>query len=105
MQFIEAALNQLLDNRRTLKNTYPWSTLTGLFLLIRRSYVYAFYQADPLKKDLFEFSQADLEKITEKIAQLLLESPEKLVESATTVKSMTQVANRSLINLLFDENL
>jgi len=89
VQFIEQALNQLLDNRRTLKNTY----------------VYAFYQQDPLKKDLFEFSQADLEKITEKIAQLLLANPETLIESATTVKSMTQVASRSLQNLLFDENL
>lgn len=89
VQFIEAALNQLLDNRRTLKNTY----------------VYAFYQADPLKKDLFEFSQADLEKITEKMGQLLLANPETLIDSATTVKSMTQVASRSLTNLLFDENL
>lgn len=68
-------------------------------------YVYAFYQKDPLKKDLFEFSQADLEKITETIAQLLKESPEKLIEKAAQVKSMTQVANRSLINLLTDENL
>lgn len=89
VQFIEAALNQLLENRRTLKNTY----------------VYAFYQADPLKKDLFEFSQADLEKITERMGQLLLENPENLIKSATTVKSMTQVAARSLSNLLFDENL
>jgi ariadne-1 len=89
VQFIEAALNQLLENRRTLKNTY----------------VYAFYQQDPLKKDLFEFSQADLEKITEDIAQLLLASPEKLIEAATIVKSKTQVASRSLINLLYDENL
>lgn len=68
-------------------------------------YVYAFYQQDPLKKDLFEFSQADLEKITEKIAQLLKENEETLISSAATVKSMTQVAYHSLNNLLYDENL
>jgi len=89
VQFIEAALNQLLENRRTLKHTY----------------VYAFCQADPLKKDLFEFSQADLEKITEKMGQLLLDNPENLIKNATIVKSMTQVAGRSLNNLLLDENL
>jgi len=87
VQFIEAALNQLLENRRTLKHTY----------------VYAFYQKDPLKKDLFEFSQADLEKITEDIAQLL--QNHELMKSATLIKSKMQVAARSLNNLLFDENL
>jgi len=89
VQFVEAALNQLLECRRTLKHTY----------------VYAFYQQDQVKKDLFEFSQAEMEKITEKISQLLESPMDKLIQQATEVKSLTQVATRSLHNLLMDENL
>lgn len=85
VNFIEEAHYQLLDCRRTLKWTYVW----------------AYYETDPLKKELFEFGQASLESITEKLSRMLEQSVEQI--SNTEIQHLTRVARQSLHNLFLSD--
>eukprot|EP01102_Stenamoeba_stenopodia_P022241 TRINITY_DN919_c0_g2_i2.p1 TRINITY_DN919_c0_g2~~TRINITY_DN919_c0_g2_i2.p1 ORF type:complete len:658 (+),score=162.13 TRINITY_DN919_c0_g2_i2:115-2088(+) len=85
VNFIEEALTQLLDCRRTLKWTYVW----------------AYYETDPLKKELFEFGQASLESITEKLSRMLEQPVEQITN--TDIQHLTRVAKQSLHNLFLSD--
>eukprot|EP01100_Stratorugosa_tubuloviscum_P003112 TRINITY_DN173_c0_g1_i1.p1 TRINITY_DN173_c0_g1~~TRINITY_DN173_c0_g1_i1.p1 ORF type:complete len:652 (-),score=296.92 TRINITY_DN173_c0_g1_i1:121-2076(-) len=84
--FIEEALEQLLQCRQTLKWTY----------------VYAYFAEDPVKKDLFEMGQGDLERITEKLTRMLEQPVDKI--SNTEIRSLTKVAQKSLRQLFLNDS-
>lgn len=85
--FVDEAMEQLAQLRRTLMWTYVW----------------AYYQTDPVRKELFELQQGDLESLAEKLNRILLSEPGKLDRDG--LKGLTRVAHSCLYKLLIDENL
>eukprot|EP01115_Flamella_aegyptia_P012928 TRINITY_DN6647_c0_g1_i1.p1 TRINITY_DN6647_c0_g1~~TRINITY_DN6647_c0_g1_i1.p1 ORF type:complete len:159 (-),score=31.51 TRINITY_DN6647_c0_g1_i1:319-795(-) len=96
VQYLEAATEQLIECRRTLKYTY----------------VYAFFLKDGAEKTLFEYLQAQLETETENLSGLLEHSNvENLLNQKKRVLEITRVAAKRLQHLvdgvangLVDEN-
>lgn len=81
-KFIEDALQQLLECRRTLKWTYVW----------------AFFQNEGLEKELFEMGQSSLEMISEKLSAMLNNTPVEEILN-TEVQHLTKLAQKSLHQL------
>jgi len=82
VQFILQAVEQLIDCRRVLKNTY----------------IHAYYLPDGAKKELFEYLQSMLEKNTERLSELSEQEVEKM--DRAEVINYTRVTGKFLSNLL-----
>lgn len=82
VEYISQAVEQLIECRRTLKYTY----------------VFAFYMKQGKEKELFEYLQEDLEKVTEKLSEIL-EAPTDKFDRDEIIRT-TRSAERRLSNLL-----
>jgi len=86
-KFLHEALELLIQIRHMLKYTYVFA-----FFMDQGSQVLS------VKKDLFEYQQANAEGITERLADLLFAPVSQL--DADALKNMIRVTNRYVVNLV-----
>jgi len=84
VQFIEQAVEQLIDCRRVLKYTYA----------------FAYYLPSGPQKDLFEYNQSMLESHTEKLSELTEMSIDDVKSKRSEVINFTRVTGKFLKSLL-----
>ena len=84
VQFLQQAVEQIIDCRRVLKYTY----VLGYFL-----------SDESPQRGLFEYHQEMLEKSTEKLSELT-ESASGAAENRTNIVNLTRIADKFLASLL-----